>query len=102
MKDRIIIIAGRTYKVFERREHRSMLVLVDNILESTGRMFIFGCKVYIASDIKLEYMHINKDDTATALCVCELNKIVGVKGSKDNFILEKVNGRMYRVYELKY
>lgn len=97
MMKETLIIRGRTYKVIVVSEYKCRFELV----RPTGPMFIEGNKVYVLPDAKLEYMY-TKNDIATILYLHELDMFIGIKGSKDNFILEKVNGRMYRVYEIKY
>lgn len=94
MKELLITRYGRTYKVVVS-EYSCRLELV----RPTGSMFVEGDKFYVLPDAEIEYMY-TKDDVATLLCTHDLSMVVGIKGSRHNFYLEKVHGRMYRVYKL--
>lgn len=95
MKELLITRYGRTYKVVRISEYRCRLVLV----RPTVPMFIEGDKVFVSPDAKIEYKY-TKNDVATLLCAPDLSMVVGVEGNGHDFYLEKVHGRMYKVYKL--
>ena len=73
--------------------------LIAKRSRETGPVFIEGNKVYVSPDAMIEY-HYTKDNSTTALRLVGSDTIIGVEGSRYDFILKKIHGRMHKVYKL--